>query len=229
MNKNKIYFYGFGGVILSAIVVVYLFFPSVFRFVLNDGNKTTYQSESPKKVIVEEKMSVPETKNISQGDGMYPNNSEYKVPLKKEEGKEEIIFLKAVLTLKNSYDLAEKRAMEWSGDAKLILIKSMGAVDNTGKSSQWQIAFGSELKKGGYEVIIHEDKIVSAKEVESSEYGYPLPSNWYDSNEALASLNGLSGFISATISGISFYYNRDGKIWKYALVTSAGNTSMNVK
>lgn len=228
MNKNKIYFYGFGAV-LSAIVVSYLFFPSVFRFVLNDGNKTNYQSESPKKVIVEEKMSVPETKNISQGDGMYPNVSEYKVPLEKEEGKEEMVFLKAVLTLKNSYDLAEKKAMEWSGDAKLIFIKSMGAVDNTGKSSQWQIAFGSELKKGGYEVIIHEDKIISAKEVESAEYGYSLPSNWYDSNEAIASLNGLSGFVSATISGISFYYNADGKIWKYALVTSAGNTSMNVK
>lgn len=228
MNKNKIYFYSFG-VVLLAIVAIYLFFPSVFRFVLNDGSKENYQSESPKKVIIEEKMSVPETKNISQGDGMYPNNSEYKVPLKKEEGKDEMVFLKAVLTLKNSYDLAEKKAMEWSGDAKLIFIKSMGAVDNTGKSSQWQIAFGSELKKGGYEVIIHEDKIISAKEVESAEYGYLLPSNWYDSNEAIASLGGLSGFVSATVSGISFYYSTDGKIWKYALLTSAGNTSMNVK
>lgn len=229
MNKNKIYFYSFGGVILSAIVVVYLFFPSIFQLMLNDNNEKKGQSESPKEIIVEEKMLVPETKSISRDEGMYPNKSEYKVPLQKEEGKAEIIFLKTVLTLKNSYDLAEKKVAEWSGDAKLVFIKSLGAVDNTGKSSQWQIAFGSELKKGGYEVIIHEDKIVSAKEIESAEYGYSLPSNWYDSNEAISSLVGLSGFISATISGISFYYNTDGNIWKYALVTSAGNTSMNVK
>ena len=70
---------------------------------------------------------------------------------------------KAVLTVKGSYNL-EARSGKWSSDAKLVFVKSLGAITLEGKSSQWQIVFMSKTKTGkGYEIIVQEDQVVSQK------------------------------------------------------------------
>jgi hypothetical protein len=120
---------------------------------------------------------------------------------------------------------------QWSADSKLIFIRSLGALGLDGKSSAWQIVCGSQEKKKGLEIIIQADKIISQKEITAETYGFDLPQNWYDSNEAIASLQNLVQFYNDTISSISFYYSSAGDSWAYGLATGQAEktTSMWVK
>lgn len=179
--------------------------------------------------VIEEKIVIPETTRVSVEEARVPDGAGYAVPLVPKTKEEHIIVSKAVLTIKGSYDIAVKEGMKWAPDAKLIYIKSLGAITIEGKSSTWQIAIGSKEKKKGYEIIIQEDKIISQKEIESNSYGFDLPGEWYDSNDAVISLQTLPQFSDATISSLSFYYNTDGKKWGYVFATSRGTTSMPVR
>ena len=114
-------------------------------------------------------------------------------------------------------------------DAKLVFIKSLGSVMLDGKSSYWQIGFGSKAKKGGYEVVVQGDRIVEAKEVSSSVYGYDEPLHFYDSNDAIDTIRTQPYYQDATLSQVNLYYNTDGKVWVYALATSKGVTSVPLK
>ncbi|OGI85867.1 hypothetical protein A3A05_00715 [Candidatus Nomurabacteria bacterium RIFCSPLOWO2_01_FULL_41_12] len=183
--------------------------------------------EKPK--VVEETLVIPETKAVEAVVGRTPSTDKYAVPLVPTTEGEKVIVPNAVLTLKGSYDVALPKAQAWAKDAKLVFLTSQGAVTLEGKSSSWQVAFGSASKKKGYEVIIQGDKIVSEKEIPSTEYGYDLPTNWYDAGEAIVSLQTLPQFADATVSSINFFYNKDGKRWGYALGTSRGTTSMPVR
>lgn len=176
--------------------------------------------------IIEENLLAPDTKGILGNEGMILAESEYKLPIK-DSG--EIIVSKAALAIRAAYDQALPEAGRWADDSSLVFIKSLGAVTPEGESSQWQIVFGSKKKKAGYEIIIQADMMVSEKEIESKNYGYGLPENWYDSGEAIASLSNLPQFSGATISAINFFYNNDAEEWRYAIATSFGNTSMRVK
>src|SRR3989338_6961807 len=85
-------------------------------------------------------------------------------------------------TLKNLSRTIGLEKQRWSSDAKLVFIKSLGAITLEGKSSQWQLAFSSKTKvKKGYEIIIQADQIVSKKEIDSTAVGADLSKNWKDS------------------------------------------------
>lgn len=183
----------------------------------------------PQSKVITETIVIPDTKKIATTDARVPSGGGYAVPLVPKTGEEHIAVANAVLTLKGSYDITVKERATWATDAKLVYIKSLGAVTIEGKSSTWQIAMGSKTKKKGYEIIVQGDKIISQKEVESNVYGFDLPNNWYDSHDAVISLQTLPQFSDATISSLSFFYNTDGKRWGYAFATSRGTTSMPVK
>lgn len=183
--------------------------------------------EKPK--VVEEVLVIPETKLVEGAVGRTPSTDRYAVPLVPVTEGDKVIVPGATLTLKKSFDVALPSATVWAKDAKLVFLTSQGAVTLEGKSSMWQVVFGSLAKKKGYEVIIQGDKIVSEKEIPSVEYGYDLPTNWYDADDAIKSLQSLPQFADATVSSINFFYNRDGKRWGYALGTSRGTTSMPVR
>lgn len=224
--KNKRYRY-IAGILVSVIIVVliiYLFNP----FNLFPTLKKVEQP-APKARVIEDEPIIPQTEQVSPVDGRIIEKGKYDIPLVPKSEEEEVVVVKAKLTVKGSYDLAGDKAKEWSEDAKLVFIKSLGAVDLEGKSSGWQVVFGSKAKKMGYEIIIQADKIFSQKEIKSDSYGYDLPENWYDSGSAIASLQELPQFSDATVSSITFYYNIDGKNWGYALATSRGTTSMPVE
>ncbi|MDD5152385.1 MAG: hypothetical protein PHS95_00060 [Candidatus Pacebacteria bacterium] len=181
-----------------------------------------------KPIVVEENLVIPDTKNVSAVDARTINSARDILLVPKDEG-ERAIVSNAVLTLKGSYEKALPVATLWAKDAKLVFVKSLGTVNLNGMSSQWQVVFGSKIKKKGYEVIFQGDKQVSEKEIDSKLYGYDLPKNWYEVGEAVKSLGTLPQFADATISGVNFSYNTDGKIWVYGIATSKGVTSMPVR
>lgn len=206
-------------VLLVVGVVIWYSSPKLIRSI----------SSSEKAKTVEEILVIPETTNVEVSFGRTPTTDKYKVPLTPASGGDRVIVPNATLTLKDSFNLALPNALAWASDADLIYLTSGGAVTLEGKSSQWQVTFGSSKTKKGYEIIIQGDKIVSEKEILSTEYGYSLPGNWYDADEAIKSIQTLPQFIGATISSINFFYNIDGERWGYALGTSNGTTSMPVR
>lgn len=228
IQKLKTFFenkkYRYAAVVVGVIIIALL----IYFFNLFPTLKKVVQF-GPQAKIIDDEPIIPQTERVSPVDGRIIQRGNYDTPLVPKSGEEEVFVVKAKLTVKGSYDSTVVKAKEWSEDAKLIFIKSLGAVDLGGKSSQWQIIFGSKNKKKGYELIIQADKIVSQKEIKSDSFGYDLPKNWYDSNGAVASLQGLPQFSDATVSSINFYYNLDGKKWAYALSTSRGTTSMPVE
>jgi len=182
--------------------------------------------EIKKPQVVDENLVVPDTQAITGAEGRTVNGGSVNVPLVPKDESEKVVVTKAVLTVKGSYELAKVEALAWSPDAKLVFVKSLGAVDLDGKSSQWQLAFSSALKKGkGYEVIIQVDQIASKKEIASTAIGADVPANLKDSSDAIKTLQDLPQFSDATVSSINLYYNADGKVWRYALSTSKGTTS----
>lgn len=132
-------------------------------------------------------------------------------------------------TLKESYALAEPEARGWSEDAKLVYVRSLGSVTVEGVSSGWEIVFGSKVKKKGYMFAVIGGALTAGKEVAAASSGYELPLNWYDAGDAIKSIQTLPQFKEATVSGLNFYYNEDGKRWGYAILSSNGTVSVPVR
>ena len=181
-------------------------------------------------VIVQENLVIPDTQEIGVISfrrvidyGAYP------VPLVPKDDSERVIVPNAILTLKEAYIKSQEVIIGWTSDAKLAGIKSIGSIALDGKSSMWQIAYGSRLKEMGYEIIIQGDLIVSQKElpwVGGGDYGYNIPANWFDSDSAIALLQELPQYSDVSISTINLFYNVDAKAWRYGFSTSTGSASV---
>lgn len=222
MNKKPIIILAIFILIIVGVAVLYFVFPEL-------GSKISrvvdLRPDKPK--VIEENLVIPQTKEIAPAAGRIVEQGGVAVPLVPKTEAEKVIISKAVLTVKGSYELAKTEAEKWTKDAKPALIKSLGAITLEGKSSQWQLVFSSAIKKKkGYEIIIQGDQIVSQKEIDSTIMGADFPKNLKDSGEAIISLQQLPQFSEATVSAINLYYNTDGKVWRYALSTSRGTTSM---
>ena len=220
-TKNKI-------IVLVPIFIITAFILGVFLWNIHPSfQKTITFFQQPKTVI--ETLTIPNTKVVDEAVGRTPSTDHYAVLLVPVTEGDKVVVPGAVFTLKKSFDVAQPVAIAWAKDAKLVFLTSQGAVTLTGESSMWQVVFGSLSEKKGYEVIVEGDKVVSEKEIFSTEYGYDLPINWYDADEAIKSIQSLPQFAEATISSINFYYNKDSKRWGYALGTSKGTISMPVR
>lgn len=223
--ENKKIIYIIGGIV-AVLIVLGVFYatgiisPSVLQKVgLVKGPR-----------VIEENLVIPETQKITGGEGKTINGGAVEVALVPKNDAEKVVVTKAVLTVKGSYNLVVPEAQKWASDAKLVFVKSLGAINLEGKSSQWQIVFVSKTKIGkGYEIIIQTDQIVSKKEIPSKATGADLPKSWYDSDGAIKSLQTLPQFSDATVSSITFSFDLDSKKWIYALSTSKGATAMTVE
>ena len=179
--------------------------------------------------VIDDNIKIPNTTVISKTEGEIVPRGEYNIKLQPQSESEQAYILKAKLTLKEAYSVADVAAVKWADDSKLVFIKSNGALGLEGRSSSWQIVFSSPQNKRAYEVIISSDQIVSEKEVDSLISGYDLPVNWYDSYEAIASLRTDPQFAEGTISAISFYYSSAEDSWAYGLANGDKTTAMWVK
>lgn len=203
-------------------------------FILGGGLFFYYQTTSlrysgPKTVHVNEPFIASDIKEVSVRDGRSVLPSAYNTPLNPDATRMDVTSEIAIFSIKMAYGKVLSDATNWSSDAALVYIKSLGVITSEGYSGEWQIVFGSKLKNSGYEILVYGDKVVSQKEISGTAFGYPIPINWYDSGDALISLRTLPQFARATVSAISFFYNEDGKRWGYALSTSSGTISMPVK
>ncbi len=208
----------------ASVVAIVVALGAYIFFFTEKGNEFKI-FEKPR--VIGENLAVPNTKEITGVDGRFGSEGSINVPILPKSGEEKVVVSKAVLTVKGSYVLAVFEAQKWSADAKLVMVRSLGAVTIDGKSSQWQLAFSSASKKGkGYEIIIQADQIISQKEIGSTVGGADLPINFKDSDKAIVVLQELPEYSEATISSISLYYNTDGKFWRYTLATSRGATSV---
>lgn len=178
-------------------------------------------------IVVDEKLVIPETTKVVPNAGRVVEQGIVEAPLNPDRG--EVVSARAIHTLKGGYEKALVEALVWAPDAALVFEKSLGVLTNEGKSGEWQVTFGSKAKKAGYEVLVYADAIAAKKEIPSTNYGFALPQNWYDSGDALLSLYSSSRYKEATVSSINFYYDTDEKKWSYVLATSNGTNSMWVK
>ena len=213
------------------IIIIIAALGSVFYWLGSDKKITVAPGEEARKArVIQEKLTIPNTTSFTGAEGRVVDQGGVAVALVPKSEAEKVIVPGAELSVKGSYDFAQPEASKWSSDAKLVFIKSLGAVTLDGKSSQWQIAFSSKTKKNrGYEIIVQKNKIVSQKEIESAATGTDIPANWFDSGEAIKTIQDMPQYNNASISAINFFYNFDAKEWKYGISTSAGVTSIRVR
>jgi hypothetical protein len=209
-------------ILVLGVLGLYLFNPKMFTFLQSESTKI--ERDKPK--VIDDQLVVPDTKEVSMTQGRVSENGKVETALVPKNEGEKVVVTKAVFTVKGGQELALKDAQAWASDAKLVFVKSMGAITLDGKSSQWQIAFSSVAKKKGYEVIIYGDQVASKKEVELVGQGAELPAVWNDSDIAVKTLQEMPQFSSASISSINFFYNADAKRWRYSIATSFGTTSV---
>lgn len=215
------------GIIILIIAVIVL---AIFLFKDNNQNKVVIPNlKNFKGRIIIDSLKTPNTTSINDNDGEVVPRGEYEVKLQPQSETEEVYISNAKLTLKEAYNSANTEAIKWSNDAKLVFIKSNGALGLDGRSSSWQLVYASDSKNRNYEIIIFEDKIASSKDIDSKVSGFETPVNWYDSYEAIASLRTLPQFSTSTVSAISFYYSNAEKSWAYGIANSDKTTSMWVK
>ncbi|MBI5134171.1 MAG: hypothetical protein HZA81_02180 [Candidatus Taylorbacteria bacterium] len=216
MNPKKIA--AFAAVIILALLVAGALSWTKERYTFNEGTVS-------RKVEVEPVL--PATVEVARGEGRKIVEGEVDLPIDRED--RSFTLSDAILTLKGGYDIALPLASAWAKDARLVLVRSIGPVTAKGTAAEWQVLFASKEKEKGYEVLVFRDRAIRELEIESESSGYELPSDWYDSSDALSSLQGQPQFSKATLSSIQFFYNEDGKRWSYGLSTSEGTVSIPVR
>lgn len=204
------------GAIIAAVIfaaVYYGGFRNAKRAIF-DGERVIKETPLPRAI---ERVSVVDGRSVmSTGENIALVSREH-------------VIIEGGKTLKEGYAIAEPEARSWATDAKLVYIHSLGTVTIDGVSSGWEVVFGSKIKKKGYMVSVVGGMVVDKRDVISTSSGYTLPSDWYDAAEAVKSIQTLPQFKDATISGLNFYYNEDGKRWGYAISSSNGTVSIPVR
>lgn len=217
-----------GKIIVLSIALFVVLVASLVFLIFSSKNKfsenTVDQTENV--TLIKDELIIPDTKNATKVDGQFFNKNATAVPI---ISREQLIVADAKLTLKGGYESAKKESSDWSLDAKLLFIKSLGSVNQEGQSSAWQIVFASQKMKSGYEIIIQGDQVISKKEIVSTSFGFDLPGNWFDSSGVVTSLRTSPEFEGATITAINFFYSTDAGNWIYGIATSKGNSSIHVK
>lgn len=212
-------------IILLLTVVILTALVSVFFFTSSEQMRRLSDQENE----IQRNVTYPIINSVVALDGRVLPVTGQAIPLVPKNDTERVAIPSAIWTIKDGYKHIEPKVLSWSSDAKLVYARSYGAISVDGKSSAWQYVFGSENKKSGKEIVIEGEEIVSLKDIPATSFGFTLPSNWYDSSDAIISLQQLPQFSSATLSALVFYSNEDAKQWEYALVTSRGTISMPVK
>lgn len=215
---------------IGGTLAVIVIFGGVYFFFTQKGKEELRQALK-KPVIVDEVIKIPEIKAVAGTEGWFPNKDAYKVPLVPQNDGDRVVVVGAVVTTRGAYLVALPVAESWGSDAKLVLVKSLGAVTLDGKSAGWQVVFGSKKKKKGYEIIVEKEVITAQKEIPSRVYGASVPANFAlrDAVWAITILAENPQFKQATMTGLNFVYNADAKAWDYVIANSFGGSSVRVR
>lgn len=212
--------------ILALVGALYFFKPSLLNIFTQ---QIGIDVERP--MVVTETVKIPDTKVFTGGEGWYPNKDAYQVPLAPKSDGEQVVVTGAVLAVRGVYLLTLPIAQNWASDAKLVMINSLSTVALDGKSQGWQVIFGSQKNKKGYEIIVERETAVSKKEIPVSVYGADIPKNFAerDAAWAITLLAGNPQFQSASMTGLNFVYSTDAQAWDYIIASSLGGTAVRVR
>ena len=224
-QKNKIILVAV--LVIVSVGLVYIFKPNLL-------NVFTQQIgiDVGRPMVVDEKPIIIETTEIKSSDRFNVVDGNTQTPLVPKSDGDRVVVTKATFTVKGAYDFSKTEASQWSENAKLAYVKSLGAITLDGRSSQWQVIYVSsdkDKKDKGYEIVVFGDQILSKKEIDASFVGADITENIKDSDKAIVVLQELPQYSSATLSAINFYYNSDVKGWRYNLVTSSGAVTVPAK
>jgi hypothetical protein len=215
MNKRNMLF---AAAAVALILLVGALSWTKERYTFNEGALSRKVEVSP---------VLPDTVAIEKGEARQAGAGEVSLPIDQDD--RSFTVADAVLTIKGGYGIALPLAAAWADDAMLYHVRSIGPVTSKGTAAEWQVVFASDKKQKGYEVIVFRDAVLREKEIEVAGGGHSLPTDWYDSPDALASLQGQPQFEKATLSSLQFFYNEDGKRWSYGVATSNGTVSIPVR
>src|SRR3989344_5382824 len=163
--------------------------------------------------IIEEHITIPDTREVNEADARLLEQGAVAVPLVPKSEEEKVIIPQAELTLKEGYAAAADAARQWDDAALPVFIKSLGTVTLEGKSSSWQTMFSSPDKENiGYQVILQGKSIVSKKEV----------------GEVIRVLQQPPLYQDASLTAASFHLNPDNKKGYYGILTSKGASTIAV-
>lgn len=224
IHKMRRRVYPIVGILVLGLILVSL-------LAIIEAGKIARESLAPKaktQKIVADTFVPLDTVAIPAGNGRSLELAKVGMPIDPSKFTVDFVAPEAKLTVKDGYNLALPLAQSWSADAKLVFIKSVGTATGEGKAVEWQVVFGSKIKKAGYEVVIFGDQVRSQKTIASKSFGHEVPRRWFDSSGAVISLRTMPQFSTAVISGINFFYNDDAKGWMYGLATSQGVTGIDV-
>ncbi|MEK7520383.1 MAG: hypothetical protein AAB581_04055 [Patescibacteria group bacterium] len=221
MNRTTLIFVLIAIVCVTGIATAAYFFGAL---PIPSQTSAPAKNQPDVKTVIREELTIPLTERVAEADTRTIASGTVAMPLGSEG--DTYIVPGAELTVKESVARIVPDARGWSDDARLVSVKSQGAVDVNGKSSQWQIIFHSAEINTGYEFIVRGTAIISQKEIESSTQGTDVPELLRDSSDAVAAIRALPQFADATMSGISLFYNADAQKWSYGIATSRGATSV---
>ncbi len=215
--------------VIVGLAALLLVLAGVFYLVYTQKWKKVPFLKNP--IVVTEKITIPETKDVNLTAGYYANKQGYQVPLAPTDDGEKVVVTGAVHSPYTSYDLVTVEALAWAKDAQLALIKSLGTVTLEGTSSGWQLVYVSVTKKSGYEIIIDGGNSVQKKEIITNAKGGVVPQNFKDRDAswAIARLTENPQWKEATMTGLNFTYNADAKAWEYVIANTYGGSSVRVR
>lgn len=182
-------------------------------------------------VVLTEKITLPDSNQVTNTDGFHASEQGYKVPLTPEDEGQKVIVNGATHSPFTSYELTKGIAKEWSEDAKLSIIKSLGTVTLEGVSSGWQVIYVSKIKGLGYEIIIDSSTIVRSREIPSASKGGDVPVN-FNERDAVWAIHRLAEnpqWSGAVMTGLNLAYNPDAKAWDYIISTTYGGSSVRIR
>lgn len=125
--------------------------------------------------------------------------------------------------------LALPKAKEWRADAALAYMASEPIVDQGTES--WRLIYVSPtLKNSGYEIIIKDKQVFSAKEIDYAGRGEEFPANPKISQaQAIEKVKKMPGYENAEILSIDAVYGAGTKTWYWGIKTSKGVVSIEMK
>lgn len=131
---------------------------------------------------------------------------------------------KNLITSAAAIELAKPDALKWRPDAKLAQINAKGKISPAGKSDSWILRFSSESTEGkGYEILIKNRAVASAKEIVFYWKGADLPAaGFLGEEEALKKFRQIGGYENVTVQSIELIPSADGKSWFYGIKTEKG-------
>lgn len=210
---------------LAVAVGLLVILGAIIHLSTSDRFTAPYIPDEPG-VVISESLSLPPENSVVSSSGRIPNQEAHAVSFTPQNEDEMVVVPDAILTLNKALSLGAERAGVWAGDASLVFIKSLGAVNLRGESSSWQIVYASKERGVGREIIIQGDTVSANRStaLETLDGGTRTPT-LRPIGDVIKELQQNETYKNVTMTGVTLYHG-DGGIFRYVFTTSKGTFSV---